>query len=251
MVRGDTTMQLQLQPVPLEVEFAAARDTALLFDLEIDPVEEPKADPWNSYYCARFAWADDSAELFRTLHQTRIPCGVKRFESPQYVEIATEQHRTTILTGGLPFHRRHDHRMLDTLLIARNERTRRFRLGIGVDLSHPLLEAAGLLCPPQVVPCATAPASGTSGWLFHLDARNVIVSSWEPVSEANKTVGVRLHLLETEGRGAKVKLNAFRPLKSAQRIDLHGSLGEAYPLEGDAARLELSPYDWQGVELRW
>lgn len=40
MVRGDTTMQLQLQPVPLEVEFAAARDTALLFDLEIDPVAQ-------------------------------------------------------------------------------------------------------------------------------------------------------------------------------------------------------------------
>ena len=61
-----------------------------MVEIELDPSEEPKADPWNSYYCARFAWADEGAELFRTQHQTRQPCTEKRFESSHYIDIATE-----------------------------------------------------------------------------------------------------------------------------------------------------------------
>src|SRR5262249_27891315 len=33
-------------------------------EIELDPDEEPRADPWNSYYCCRFAWSDESAELY-------------------------------------------------------------------------------------------------------------------------------------------------------------------------------------------
>ena len=32
-------------------------------EVELDPAEEPRADPWNSYYCCRFAWPDELAEL--------------------------------------------------------------------------------------------------------------------------------------------------------------------------------------------
>ena len=39
----------------------------LTVDIELDPVEEPKADPWNSYVCCRFAWGDETSELFRTV----------------------------------------------------------------------------------------------------------------------------------------------------------------------------------------
>jgi alpha-mannosidase len=127
--------------------------------VELDPVEEPKADPWNSYYCCRFAWANEGAELFRTLHQTRTPILEKRFESPHYVEITDEKTSTAILTVGLAFHRRQEDRMLDTLLVTRGERQRKFHLGIGVDVQHPLHEAIGLLTPPITVPGVPAPSS--------------------------------------------------------------------------------------------
>ena len=60
-------------------------------EVELDPVEEPKADPWNSYYCVRFAWPDEMAELFRTVNETRQTVTEKQFESPHYVEIVGEQ----------------------------------------------------------------------------------------------------------------------------------------------------------------
>jgi alpha-mannosidase len=219
--------------------------------IELDPAEEPKADPWNSYYCARFAWADEGAELFRTQHQTRQPCTEKRFESSHYIDIATEKASTTILTGGLTFHRRHEHRMLDTLLTSRGERQRTFQLGIGVDLAHPLHEAIGLSTPPVVVPNVPAPSSGNSGWLMHLSARNVIATHWEPLEESGRISGFRVRLLETEGRPASVALAAFRPIKSAQTVDFRGNSLAELAIDVGKIKLDLAAYEWTELIARW
>ena len=77
-----------------------------LQDLELDTLEQPGADPWNSYYAARFAWSDTLADLFRGVHLARHPTEAKRIEAPEYLHVETTGGRTTILTGGLPYHRR-------------------------------------------------------------------------------------------------------------------------------------------------
>jgi alpha-mannosidase len=219
-------------------------------EVELDPVEEPKADPWNSYYCARIAWADEGAELFRTQHQTRQPCTEKRFESSHYIEIAGAKHATTILTGGLTFHRRHEHRMLDTLLISRGERQRKFRFGIGVDLAHPLHDAIGLMTPPIVVPNVPAPASGNSGWLMHLSSRNVIATHWEPLDEGGRVTGFRVRLLETEGRPASLALSAFRPVKSASTVDFLGNPIAELAIDEGKVKLDLAAFEWAELVAR-
>jgi alpha-mannosidase len=219
--------------------------------VELDPAEEPKADPWNSYYCLRFAWADEFAELFRTVNETRQAVSEKRFESPHYVDISDEKTSTTILAGGLPFHRRHDERMLDTLLITRGERERRFRFGIGVDLAHPLHEAIGVLLPPVVVPGVPQPASGNSGWLLHLNARNVVATSVAPVVESGNTAGVQLRLLETAGRPANLSVSAFRPIKSASTVDFLGQPLTECRIEEGKLKLDLSAHEWVQVVARW
>ncbi len=119
----------------------------LLLDIELEPCRECSADPWNSYYAARFAWANEAAELYRSANLTRQAAKGKRFEAPLYVEIDDAAVRTAILTGGLPFHRRYGMRMLDTLLVVAGERCRRFRLGVGVELKNPLHESLSLLTP--------------------------------------------------------------------------------------------------------
>lgn len=217
----------------------------LEIDVELDPLEEPRADPWNSYYCARFAWGDDTAELFRTLHQTRQPATSKQFESPHYVDLVGAKHATTILTGGCPFHRRHEDRMLDTLLLVRGESARNFRLGIGIDLTHPQLEAQNLLDPPPVVHDVQQPTSGASGWLLHLDARNVIATSCEPLVAGGRVDGVRLRLLETAGRPSKLSVRCFRPFASAKIVNGQGETLHACEIAEGAAKLELAPYQWQ------
>jgi alpha-mannosidase len=223
----------------------------LHLEIELDPVEEPKADPWNSYYCARFAWPNEGAELSRPLHMTRTEVAEKKFESPHYVEIADEKTSTTILTGGLAFHRRQEGHMLDTLLISRGERTRKFRLGIGVDLQHPLHEAIGLLAPQVVVPNVPAPASGSSGWLMHLSSRNVVATSWLPAEEEGNIVGFRVRLLETAGRPVSLALSAFRAIKSAATADFQGQTIAEVKVEEGKAKLDLAAYEWVELVARW
>jgi alpha-mannosidase len=223
----------------------------LQVQVELNPLEQPRADPWNSYYCARFAWADPTAELFRTLHQTRVPFGGKQFESPHYIDLVTLKNNTTIFTGGLPFHRRHEDRMLDSLLITRNERERRFTFGIGIDVKYPLTEAISLLTGPTVVEKSPAPHSGTTGWLAHVDARNVLVTSCGPLIENGRVVGLQLKLLETEGRPAKAAARTFRPLASGQIVDYQGTGLRDLEVEDGKVRVELTPHEWVWVTARF
>jgi alpha-mannosidase len=220
-------------------------------EIQLDPVEEPKADPWNSYYCCRFAWANEMAELFRTLNQTRQAVTEKRFEAPHYIDIASDQQSTTILTGGLPFHRRHEELMLDTLLITRGERQRRYHLGIGVDLNHPMHEAIGILLPPIMIQETPQPSSGASGWLLHLSSRNVIVTSIAPLEEAGRVIGLRARLLESAGRPANLAITAFRPVTSAKTVDFLGNTLTELKIDEGKIKLDLSAHEWTELLARW
>jgi alpha-mannosidase len=222
----------------------------LHIEVELDPVEEPKADPWNSYYCCRFAWADELAELFRTVNQVRQATTQKQFEAPHYIDLVGAKQNTTILTGGLPFHRRYEDRMLDTLLITRGERQRKFRFGIGVDLTHPLHEAIGILSTPFVTASVPQPASGSSGWLAHLSSRNVIATSLGPLDENGRITGLRMRLLETDGRPAKVVVSVFRPVKSAATVDFLGNKMADCTIEEGKIKLDLSSYEWTELVAR-
>ena len=103
-----------------------------------------------------------------------------QIESPHFVDICRGKQRTTLLCGGLPYHRRFGPRKLDTLLVVRGETARSFRLGIGIDVPHPMAAALGFLAPPLVLPDQPPPPTPT-GWLFHLDCRNVLATHWEPL----------------------------------------------------------------------
>lgn len=223
----------------------------LHLEIELTPQEEPKPDPWNSYYCCRFAWPDELAELYRSLHQTRQPASEKRLTSPHFVEISDGQSSVTLLTGGLPFHQRTQERFLDTLLIARGESQRTFHLGIGIDLPHPIHEAVGLLMPPLILPQQPRPASGASGWLLQITPRHVIATGMQPWVEAGRCRGLTLRLLETAGRPANVALSLFRPLVQAELIDFLGrSLGDVTIVEGKA-QLDVAAHEWVQIRVRW
>ena len=69
-----------------------------------------------------------------------------------YIELDDGHNKVAILTGGLPYHR--DARAAarwDSLLIVRGESQRRFRLGIGVELAHPVHRGDGFTfaAPPS------------------------------------------------------------------------------------------------------
>ena len=226
----------------------------LELDIEVDPQTEPRADPWNSYFAARFAWSDEAVDLWCTVNQSRQPVSNKRFESTQYIDIegVDSKKRTTILTGGLPFHQRCGARMLDSILIVRGESGRKFRMGVGIDVSQPMHAAIDLLAPACVTQqVAATPTPAASSWLFHIDAKNIIATHWEPILSDGNIEGFRARLLETAGRSVQATLSSFRNVKQAKQVDFQGnSLGECKVDEG-RVRLDFSAGEWIEVEGRW
>ncbi|MCR9117875.1 MAG: hypothetical protein NXI22_13130 [bacterium] len=224
----------------------------LRLKIDLEPLVQPKADAWRSYFAARFAWKSEATDLFTTLQQTRQAVSGKRLEAPHYIELVQPKQRTAILTGGLPFHRRIGLRNLDTLLVVRNESARSFELGIGVDLTHPYNEAVSMLSPPVVVTeNAAPPKPADSSWLFHIDSRNISATSWEPLEEAGAVVGFRVRLLETAGRATTAHLQSFRPVGAASLLDFNGESITKLSSDDKGLEIQFAPRQWQFVEARW
>jgi alpha-mannosidase len=141
--------------------------------------------------------------------------------------------------------------MLDSILIVRGEQARKFRLGIGADVSHPIPIAWSGLLDPVVVPNVSAPTSSQSSWLFHCDAKNVMVTHLEALVEDGKPVGYRARLQETLGRSANCQLSSFRPASKAQQLDFLGApLGELTVTDGKV-KVEVPGHGMVEVEARF
>ncbi|MEA1950970.1 MAG: hypothetical protein U9N87_06265 [Planctomycetota bacterium] len=220
-------------------------------DIEIDPQRLPGANPWDSYYAARFAWNDATADVFRDVNSTSHPTEAARLESPRFVDIRSHKARATILSGGLPYHRRFGLRKLDTLLIVKGETARRFRLGIGIDLPQAVAAAADFLAPDIVFEQTAAPPMNPTGWLFHIDSRNVTATDWQPLEEDGRLVGFATRLLETEGRNTHCHLRCFRPMGQAETTDFRGEDRNDLTVENDRISIDLAAHEWLQVEARW
>lgn len=220
--------------------------------ITLDPISPLTADAWNHYYCARFAWNQEAADVTRGLHDTKQLTRSKRFEAPQYIEIGDVATKSTIFTGGLAFHQRFGPRMLDTLLIVKGETAREFRLGMGLDVAYPAHESANFLSPLCVAPEFTPPPSGAaSGWLFHVDARNVLITAIEPLFEDRKLTGAKIRLLETLGRAAEVNLSGFREFKAAHRFEEQTGEQSTCDIQEGKIHLQLAPGQWTEVTGSW
>ncbi len=252
----------------------------LELQIELDAERLPGGNPWDSYYAARIAWKDDGAILERGTNMARRSTELTQFESPHFVDICRGKQRTTLLCGGLPYHRRFGPRKLDTLLVTGGETARTFRLGIGIDVPNPLAAALGFLTPALILP-DQPPTPTPSGWLFHLDCRNVLATHWEPLPPAGSDTkdnsrgltapgevtapgefavpgeatapaerGFRVRLLETDGRGVRLGLRCFRSVASAQKINRGDVPSMDLEVEGDRISIPLGPHQWIEVEAR-
>jgi alpha-mannosidase len=229
-------------------------------EIELVEPEEPRADAWNSYYAARFAWPDDTAELVRGVSLSRAKTDARRIEAPEYIDVESPSGHVTILTGGLPYHRRIGQRMLDSLLVVRGERGRHFSLGVGVGIAQPAQAATAFHTPATDLLVESPPPLAASGWFFHVDAKNVLATHWEPMwddcpndppaaGQPGILRGVRVRLLETAGRAGRVTLRALRPVAHARQVDFMGQTLLEAAVEGDRVRLDFAANEWIQVEV--
>ena len=260
------------------VETVTLRRGSRLIEVEIELTvnRQPGPDPWESYYAARFAWGDDLAELVRGVGFSGEVTESTILEAPQFVDLRLNDEHTTIFTAGLPYHRRLGPHKLDTLLLVAGETSRKFRFGIGLDLPHPAPMAMEFLTPDLVLAQSPSPSS-PFGWLFHLDAKNVVATHWaavgpacraglgseddpstppSPARQAGPTgqvgpAGFRVRLLETEGRGCRIGLRSFRTLAAARRLDPSGSEPVTLEVVGDRLTAEIPAYGWIEIEAEY
>jgi hypothetical protein len=218
--------------------------------IELYPTEPPVGYPWHAYYGARFAWRDVSAPIFRGVNLTNWLTTHTRPETPEFLEVRSGSARTAILTGGLPFHQRHSQRMVDILLLPEGETARVFELALGLDLDEPNQAALDFITPPLVVPVANGPPHvGTSGWLFHVDASNLALTTLRPAADGADAVVARL--VECRGVATPAELRCARnPVRAVQVDERDHVLGEL-PVVGDAVTLHFAAHEMQRVRVEF
>ena len=236
-------------------------------DVTLGDLKVPDGDPWNNYFASRFAWNDGTSAVTRSVFHVAQGFGSERFETSDYIEAASETERLTIVPHGLPFHRKTGPRMVDSLLVAAGETRRHFRFTIAVDATYPLEAAWNATTPVSVIPTEQGPPrTGSSGWFFHLDARNVQLTRVLPLSDPPQDAlatgdgdamplpqgsGFAIRLIETEGRSKQIRLQTFRQPIHARKRDNSGRTLAEMVLEQDAVVIDIGAFEIAEVELRF
>lgn len=246
----------------------------LEIDVELTNIRIPDGDPWSNYIAARFAWNSSTAALTRSvLGGAQTGWKDERLETPLYLEIADDDQRTTILTHGMPFHRKTGDRMLDSILVVSGETRKKFQFTIATDQPYPMQAALDALTPITVIPTTQGPPkSGPSGWFFHLNVRNVqivqmsdllenpveVTDAWDSMGnqpDSTSAVPARkgfcLRLLETEGRPVRAIIKCFRAPISARQRDFQGRTVTDLMVRDDSVQIDMVAHEIAEVEFRW
>lgn len=214
--------------------------------IEIYPEQAPTGYPWHAYFGARFAWRDERTLLLRGVNGTGTITSHTRPESPDYLEWRLGRQSTTLFPGGLPFHQRHGARMLDVILVPEGEECKVFELALGLDRDYPMQTALSMVTPVPVIPVAKGPPHiGAAGWLFHLDATNLLLTSMRPATDAD---AVQARILECALHSTQAELRCVRNPQRAYLLDAHGENQSELSIAGDAALFDVSASDC--VQLR-
>jgi hypothetical protein len=210
--------------------------------IELTPRHEPVGYPWHSYFGCRFAWRDERAPLLRGVNGASYVTTQTRPETLDYLELRNGRESTAIFPGGLPFHQRHGGRMVDVILIPEGETSRTFDLGIGLNRDYPMQTALGLTTPLPMIRCEKGPPHvGASGWLFHLDAPNLLLTSMRPAPDGAD--GIIARLLECTGHSGQAELRCARNPQRATLVDARGTHLMEATAQGDEVIFETGPND--------
>lgn len=225
--------------------------------IDLEPTHVPSGYPWFAYYGARFAWRDERTVLLRSSAGTGYVSSHPRPQTPDYLELRLGPMGTVIYPGGLPFHQKHEGRMLDVILVPEGEKTHTFDLAIALDREQPIQTAQGLVTPTVVVPTEKGPPHiGSSGWLFHLDSPHLLLSRLHPggleaTDGSSKIDAVTARLLECGGHSGQAELRCVRNPKRAQVLNAKGDFLVEAMVIGDAVGLEVTPNDFVQVQVEF
>lgn len=218
--------------------------------ITIDPVQQPTGYPWHAYYGSRFAWREPKAPIVVATNGIGAPTGQTRPEATDFFELRDGPDRTTVLLGGLPFLQRQGGRMLDVLLIVEGESARTFDLAIALDRDDSAQDAMDWITPGHHLPVGKGPPHvGPSGWLFHVGAANLVLTSLRP--DANDRDAVILRLLECRGVATQADLHCPRQPTRATVVDEFDKVLEELTIQGDGMPLYFTPTEMKRIRVEF
>lgn len=224
--------------------------------IELTPQQPPAGYGWHAYFGSRFAWRDERAVLIRGFNGLGYITNHPRPQTPDYLDVRL-MGNTTILTGGLPFHQKQVGRMADVILIPEGERQTVFELGISLDREIPMQTAWGYASPLAIVPTTKGPPHiGASGWLFHIDASNLLLTRLMPGKmESGAASGVddaiTARFLECANYSGLAEFRCVRDPQRAVVLDARGQFVLEANRAGDAVHLEVTPNDLAHVQVEF
>ncbi len=121
-----------------------------------------------------------------------------------------------------------------------------------LDLEYPFQAALDLVTPAVVVPTPLGPpATGSRGWLVHVDRKAVAVThvGFVETTGEGRSWGLVLHLLETAGQSSRCRVRFFRNPTWARQIDFQGELIIDLTLDGDAVLIDLTANELARIEV--
>jgi hypothetical protein len=229
--------------------------------IEIEPTQPPAGYGWHAYYGSRFAWRDERAAFYRSINAAGFLSTHPRPQSPDYLEIRVPGQSTAILTGGLPFHQKQGGRMVDVILVPEGEKAIAFELGIVLDRDQPIQTALGYASPLAIVPTSKGPPHiGAAGWLFHVDASNMLLTRLLPGkmeirADEEPSPGpadaITARFLECANYSGFAEFRCVRDPKSAAILNAAGQHLLQANVHSDVVNLEVSPNDLVHVQVEF
>jgi hypothetical protein len=242
--------------------------------IELTPQQPPSGYGWHAYYGARFAWREERNTLVRGFNGMGYITTHPRPQTPDYLDIRTppvpktmlskvmpDPQATAILTGGLPFHQKQGGRMVDVILVPEGEKESVYEIAIAFDRDVPMQTAWGYTSPLAIVPTAKGPPHiGASGWLFHMNAPNLLLTRMKPgrgeVGAGGGPRGapadaVTARFLECANYSGLAEFRCVRDPQRAVVLDARGQFLLEANRSGDIVHLEVTPNDLAHVQVEF
>jgi hypothetical protein len=200
------------------------------------------------YAACRFAWNEnDDLDVVRSLHGQAIVSERTLITAPHFLALRPVHGGgvadVNILTGGLPWHLRASPHILDALLLAGDGVTGKFTLAVGLGLARPWQAALDLIAggspalPPSGHPATTA---------------DHVRITWQgPVMAGGRPIGVRVGLVESQGKGGDVTVDWGFDVAAARVADALGrpSGSKAVTVAGRSTTTYLRRWEWLQIDL--
>lgn len=229
--------------------------------IELRPEQPPAGYPWHAYYGARFAWRDERSIVLRGINGTSYVSAHPRPQTPDFLELRAQRQSTILFPGGLPFLQRLDNRMVDVILVPPGETCPTFDLTLALDREHPMQTALGLCTPiPMLATTKGPPPVGPTGWLFHLDSPQLLLTGIRPgvlewrdpdAPTPPPADAITVRLLECSASSGVAEFRCARDPKRATLLNAGGERLLELMTSGDAVQLEISPGDFVQVQVEF